>query len=165
MIVEVTPTKKPKTKATTNVINVFIFESSSINIDMLSFKKFLNNLEEQIGTTPTTGTAPTAPTAPAAPTAGNQSSAPNQASAPNQSSAPNQAGKQMQINPVVRKKLDAAAQKNSAALRLYQTGKTKDAIDTLRKDPNFQLAMQDLTKTNPPANASQLVNVALGGNP
>jgi len=159
MIVEVTPTKKPKTKATTNVINVFIFESSSINIDMLSFKKFLNNLEEQTGTTPTTGTAPTAPTAPAAPTAGNQSSAPNQ------SSTPNQAGKQMQINPVVRKKLDAAAQKNSAALRLYQTGKTKDAIDTLRKDPNFQLAMQDLTKTNPPANASQLVNVALGGNP
>jgi hypothetical protein len=156
MIVEVTPTKKPKTKATTNVINVFIFESSSINIDMLSFKKFLNNLEEQTGTTPTTGTAPTAP---AAPTAGNQSSAPNQ------SSTPNQAGKQMQINPVVRKKLDAAAQKNSAALRLYQTGKTKDAIDTLRKDPNFQLAMQDLTKTNPPANASQLVNVALGGNP
>ena len=116
---------------------------------MLSFKNFLNQIEEQVATTPTTGTTPTATTTPAKPTGAAQ-----------------QAGvaKTQQIPPATRTKLDAAAQKNAAAMRLYQTGKTKEAVDTLRKDPNFQLAMQDLTKTSSPANASQLVNVALGGN-
>ena len=46
----------------------------------------------------------------------------------------------------------------------YEAEAFETDFDTLRKDPNFQLAMQDLTKTNAPANASQLVNLALGGN-
>lgn len=118
---------------------------------MLSFKKFLNNLEEQAATTPTVGTTPAATTTPAASTPSPANKSP--------------ADKTQQVPPTTRAKLDSAAQKNSAAMRLYQTGKTKEAVDTLRKDPNFQLAMQDLTKTMSPANASQLVNAALGGNP
>ncbi len=118
---------------------------------MLSFKQFLNQLEEQAATTPTTPTTTTAATAPAAST-----------TTPTGAKTTSTTDK---IPPQTRQKLDAAAQRNSAAMRLYQTGKTKEAVDTLRKDPNFQLAMQDLTKTTAPANASQLVNVALGGNP
>jgi hypothetical protein len=119
---------------------------------MLSFKQFLNNLEEQAATTPATGVTPAASTTPA-------TSNPTAATATTNASA-----KTQQVPPATRSKLDAAAQKNAAAMRLYQTGKTKEAVDTLRKDPNFQLAMQDLTKTSSPANASQLVNFALGGN-
>ncbi len=117
---------------------------------MLSFKQFLNQLEEQIATTPTapTTTAATAPAASTTTPTGAKTTSPTD-----------------KIPPQTRQKLDAAAQRNAAAMRLYQTGKTKDAVDTLRKDPNFQLAMQDLTKTSAPANASQLVNAALGGNP
>lgn len=115
---------------------------------MFSFKQYLNHIEEQVGTTPNTGVTPTATTTPA--------TTPNQ-NQPQQSSTD-------KVPPSTRAKLDSAAQKNAAAMRLYQTGKTKEAVDTLRKDPNFQLAMQDLTKTMAPANASQLVNAALGGN-
>jgi len=114
---------------------------------MLSFKKFINQLEEQIATTPTaptTGTASSATTTPAG--------------TKNTSTSTD-------ISPQTRQKLDMAAKNNAAAMRLYQTGRTKEAVDTLRKDPNFQMAMQDLTKTSAPANASQLVNAALGGNP
>lgn len=128
--------------------------SSSINRDMLSFKQFLNQLEEQATTTPTTGVTPTASTIPATTT-------PTTGAKPQQTTT----DKTQQVPPATRTKLDAAAQKNAAAMRLYQTGKTKEAVDTLRKDPNFQLAMQDLTKTMAPANAAQLVNAALGGNP
>jgi hypothetical protein len=120
---------------------------------MLSFKQFLNNLEEQAATTPATGVTPAASTTPA-------TSNPTAATA----ATTNASAKTQQVPPATRSKLDAAAQKNAAAMRLYQTGKTKEAVDTLRKDPNFQLAVQDLTKTSSPANASQLVNFALGGN-
>jgi hypothetical protein len=116
---------------------------------MLSFKNFLSQLEEQAATIPTTGTTPTGTTTPAKPTGANQQTGP---------------AKIQQIPQATRNKLDAAAQKNAPAMRLYQTGKTKEAVAALRKDPNFQLAMQDLTKTMAPANASQLVNAALGGN-
>jgi uncharacterized iron-regulated membrane protein len=146
----VTPIKNPKTKATTNVINVFIFVASTINISMFSFKQYLNQIEEQVASTPNTGVTPTASTMPATTTQAK----------PQQPSA----DKTQQVPATTRAKLDAAAQKNAAAMRLYSTGKTKEAVDTLRKDPNFQLAMQDLTKTMSPANASQLVNAALGGN-
>lgn len=118
---------------------------------MLSFKQFLNQLEEQAATT--TGVTPTASTIPA-----------TTASATGVKPQTN-TDKTQQMPPATRAKLDAAAQKNAAAMRLYQTGKTKEAVDTLRKDPNFQFAMQDLTKTMAPANAAQLVNAALGGNP
>lgn len=107
---------------------------------MLSFKQFLNYIEEQTTTVPVVPTKPTSTgTKPA-------------------TTAP-------KIPDATRKKLDSAAVRNTAAIRLYQTGKTQQAVDALRKDPNFLLAMQDLTKTSAPATASQLVNVALGGNP
>jgi len=134
------PVKRPRIKAINKVISVFIFVPSSLNIDMLSFKQFLNNIEEQTTTVPLVPTKPTATGAKPATTA-------------------------TKIPDATRKKLDSAAVRNTAAIRLYQTGKTQQAVDTLRKDPNFLLAMQDLTKTSPPATASQLVNVALGGNP
>ena len=106
---------------------------------MLSFKQFLNQIEEQVATVPTT--AATTPT------------------------GAKVTAKNVKIPDATRKKLDTAAVRNTAAIRLYQTGRTKEAVDTLRKDPNFLQAMQDLTKTSAPATASQLVNVALGGNP
>jgi len=116
---------------------------------MLSFKKYMNQIEEAAATIPATGVTPAASTTPAT---------------SNPTATTNASAKTQQIPPATRSKLDAAAQKNAAAMRLYQTGKTKEAVDTLRKDRNFQLAMQDLTKTSSPANASQLVNFALGGN-
>jgi len=138
--VAVMPVKRPRIKATNKVISVFIFVSSILNIDMLSFKQFLNYIEEQTTTVPVVPTKPTSTgTKPA-------------------TTAP-------KIPDATRKKLDSAAVRNTAAIRLYQTGKTQQAVDALRKDPNFLLAMQDLTKTSAPATASQLVNVALGGNP
>ena len=117
---------------------------------MLSFKKYMNQIEEAAATIPATGVTPAASTTPAT---SNPTAATTNASA-----------KTQQVPPATRSKLDAAAQKNAAAMRLYQTGKTKEAVATLRQDRNFQLAMQDLTKTSSPANASQLVNFALGGN-
>lgn len=125
---------------------------------MFSFKQFLNQIEEQAATTATTPTTGMPATAPAAytttPTA-------TQATAPTGAKPASPLDK---LPPQTRQKLDDAAKKNTAATRLFQTGRTKEAVDTLRKDPNFQLAMQDLTKTNAPANTSQLVNLALGGN-
>lgn len=133
------PVKRPRIKATNKVISVFIFVSSSLNRDMLSFKQFLINIEEQTTTAPVVPVKPVAGAKPA--TAATK------------------------IPDATRKKLDSAAVRNTAAIRLFQTGKTKEAVDALRKDPNFLQAMQDLTKTSAPATASQLVNVALGGNP
>ena len=49
-----TPTKNPNTKATSKVIIVFIFMSSTINRDMLSFKQYMKQIDE-VATTPTTG--------------------------------------------------------------------------------------------------------------
>jgi hypothetical protein len=105
---------------------------------MLSFKKYMNQIEEAAATIPAVGTVGATIKTPAPTTP---------------------------INPATRTALETAARSNPVALRLFSTGNQKGAIDALRKDPKFQAAMAPLTAANPAANAASLVNAALGGNP
>ena len=105
---------------------------------MLSFKKYMNQIEEAAATIPAVGTVGAtiktqAPTTP--------------------------------INPATRTALVTAARSNPVALSLFSKGKIQDAIKKLTEDPKYRAAMAPLTAANPAANAASLVNAALGGNP
>jgi hypothetical protein len=105
---------------------------------MLSFKKYMNQIEEAAATVPAVGTT----------------------SATTKTPAPT-----MPINPDTRKALETAAKANPVALRLFSTGNQTGAVKKLREDPKFLTAMAQVTAANPAANAAALVNAALGGNP